>query len=490
MFDQLKSKKINVAISKGNSPRECVLKSIETLGGISKFINEGDQVFIKFNVTIPGGFPINTNPEVIGAIISSCKKAGARKILLGSFPLKRIPLKVIFDYLGIQEYFESLGAQLVYLDNSDIFCKDPIKPEELKKIKDTSFLKIPVNDTEYLFPKIILDSDKLIIVNQVNVNPLFNCNLSLMNSYSNIPPIHQEIVKDSHTTQEYVSHDKYRKDLVSQILDVFTIKKPDLVINDTFYILEGAGPYIYKDSNLLKPGFIIAGENGGAVDLITLTTLNINIDKNELIIEARKRNINIPALSSIKVLGEKIGEITTDIQLCVSNLKDIRVMNFELNTGKYCSGCFKQAYHLLNLMKTYMVKDLKYNVYNSFLIGENPTEPENLSNIILFGDCSISSTVNHKFRKIVNIVKQDIKKKKENKKSKEKKIKEPVTKKEKPNKKILELPGCPPRVFDCIKLVLNYYGRKNVPNLNLLSKINNLWISGKSSKNLKMWEAL
>jgi len=483
MFDQLKSKKIDVAISKGNTPRECVLKSIETLGGISKFINEGDQVFIKFNVTLPGGFPINTNPDVLGAIITSCKDAGASKILLGSFPLKRIPLKVIFDYLGTQEFFESLGAQLVYLDNSDIFINS-IKPEELKKIKDTSFLRIIANDTEYLYPKIIHDSDKLIIVNQVNVNPLFNCNLSLMNSYSIIPPIHQEIVNDSATTQEYVSHDKYRKDLVSQILDVYAIKKPDLVINDTFYILEGAGPYIYKDSNLLKPGFIIVGENGGAVDLITLTTLNIDVEKNELIIEAKKRKINIPDLSRIRVLGEKIKEITTDIQLCVSNLKDIRVRNFEIKTGNYCSGCFKQAYHLLNLMKTYMVKDLKYNAYNSFLIGENPTEPENLINIILFGDCSIDSTKNYKFRKITNIVKQDIKKKKENKKTKERKIKEI------PNKKILELPGCPPRVFDCIKLVLNYYGKKNVPNLNLLSKFNNLWLSGKLNKNLNTWEAL
>ncbi len=413
MFDQLKSKKINVAISKGNNPVEGVQKSIENLGGITKFINEGDQVFIKFNLSLPGGFPINTNPDVLRAIIMSCKKAGAAKILLGSFPLKRIPLKKIFDYLGLQEYFKNLGAQLVYLDNSDIFCKNSIKPEELKKIKDASFLKIRVNDTEYLFPKIILDSDKLIIVNQVNVNPLFNCNLSLLNSYSNIPPIHQEVKNDSQTTEEYVSHDKYRKDLVSQILDVSTIKKPDLVINDLFYILEGAGPYIYKDSKLLKSGFIIAGENAVAVDLMTLSILNIDVDKNELMIEAKRKNINIPTLSSIKVHGEKIEKITIDIQLCETNLEKIKVLNFDVKSGKYCSGCYLQAYHFLNLMKTYMVKDLKYNVFNSFLIGENPSEPGNLENTILFGTCSINSTKNHKFRKI--LIKQKKKKKKKGK---------------------------------------------------------------------------
>jgi len=46
MLDQLKSKKIEVSVSKGDIPAECVLKSIENLGGISTFVNEGAQVCI------------------------------------------------------------------------------------------------------------------------------------------------------------------------------------------------------------------------------------------------------------------------------------------------------------------------------------------------------------------------------------------------------------------------------------------------------------
>ena len=51
MLDQLKSKKIEVSISKGDTPKECVLKSIENLGGISKFVNEGPPMIIKFPPT-------------------------------------------------------------------------------------------------------------------------------------------------------------------------------------------------------------------------------------------------------------------------------------------------------------------------------------------------------------------------------------------------------------------------------------------------------
>ena len=65
MIEKLDSENAEVAIIKGNTPKEGVLEGIEKLGGISKFINEGDQVFIKFNLNLPHGFPTNTNYDVL-----------------------------------------------------------------------------------------------------------------------------------------------------------------------------------------------------------------------------------------------------------------------------------------------------------------------------------------------------------------------------------------------------------------------------------------
>jgi len=489
MFDQLKSKKINVAVSKGNNPEESVLKSIENLGGITKFINEGDQVFIKINLSLPGGFPINTNLDVLGAIISSCKVARATRILVGSFPLKRIPLKVIYENLDIQKYIENLGAELVYLDNSDLFTKKEINQEKLKEIKKRSFSVNQLSNKEVIIPKLILDSDKFIVINQVNVNPLFKFNLALLNICSIVPTIQQEIENVSPPGEDYISSDKYKGELNSRMLDLYELTQPDLVINDLFYVLEGAGPYIYKDSSLKKTGLTVAGKNGIVVDLITLKVLNEEFDK-EFIIEAEKRKIEIPNLSRIKIHGEKIEDIKTNIHLCESNLEKIRMLNFEVKSGKYCSGCLQQAYHFLNLMKTYMVKDLKYNPDNSFLIGENPSEPGNLGNTILFGTCSINSTKNYKFRKIIINKKNKKKQKTKSKESKEKNYEKDALIKEKANEKILELPGCPPRIFECLELMINYFGKKNVPNLNLFNKINGILISKKINKTFKEWEAL
>ena len=57
------------------------------------------------------------------------------------------------------------------------------------------------------------------------------------------------------------------------------IKQPNLVINDLFYILEGAGPYLYKDSKIKKTELMIIGDDAIAVDLITLNMLNLEINR-------------------------------------------------------------------------------------------------------------------------------------------------------------------------------------------------------------------
>lgn len=490
MLTQSKSKKPEVAISKGDTPKDCLLKGIDNLGGISKFIDHGDQVFIKFNLCFPGGFPINTNFDVLETLINSCKKVGAKKVYLGSFPFPGVPINVISDLLSLNGYFKTLGAELAFLDNSDNFENKKINQEQLKKIKYNSLTKIQIKNNEFFIPNIILNSDKFISVNQINVNPLFKFNSSLLNISTIIPPKYQENGKNRVEDNYFISSDQYKKDLVSNILDIFTIKKPNLIINDMFYILEGAGPFIYKDSSLKKRGLMMIGDDLISVDLITLSALNLDINEFELIQQAQNKNITIPKISNIRILGEKLEDIRADIELCVSKLEDIRVKNFSINSGHYCSGCFKQAYHLLNFMKTYMGKDLKYNPSNSFVFGNNPAEPEKTENIILFGDCAIESTKNYNFRKIITEDKKDLIGDAKRKLKKETKSKKQTKVKEKPNKKILNLPGCPPDVFNCLERILEYYGKKKVPNLNLLKNINKFWINGESTNKLKIWEAL
>ncbi len=400
MNDKINLEKTEVAIIKGDTPQESILKGIEILGGISTFIDEGEKVFIKFNLNLPGGFPTNTNFDVLAALVESCKSAKAEKIYLGSFPLKGVPIKKISNFLSLEEYFRNKGAELIYLDNSNLFNEKNLKKDQLNKIKTESFSTFNINNRELLVPKVILDSDKLISVNQINVNPLFKINCSLLNSSSIVSPKYQKFRVNKTDRSEYISLDQYKTNLISSILDIYAIKKPDLVINDLFYVLEGAGPFIYKDSNLKKTNFVVIGKNAVSVDFITLKLLNIETKDYDLIEDANKRNLGITDLEKIKIFGEDLNENAVNIDLCVPKLEDINVKNFRVNSGKFCSGCFKSAYHLLNFMKTNLTKDLKYNPNNVFLVGQNPLEPDYFGNILLFGDCAINSTKNSNFRMI------------------------------------------------------------------------------------------
>ncbi len=485
MNNQSDLENTEVVIIKGSSPQESVLEGIETLGGISTFIKEGDQVFIKFNLTLPGGFPTNTNIDVISTLIDSCKKARAEKIYLGSFPFKGVPIKKISNLLNLEEFFKNIGAELIFLDNSNLFVEKNIKIEQLTKIKEESFSSVNINNKEYLVPKIIIESDKLISVNQVNVNPLFKINTSLLNLSSIVSPKYQELGVSKNEENEYISQDKYKSNLVSNILDIYSVKQPDLVINDLFYVLEGAGPYLYKDSNLKKTNLVVVGKNAVSVDTITLKLLNIGIQNYDLIVEANKRELGIINLEKIKIIRGELGETNIDVDLCVPKLEDINVKNFRISSGEYCSGCFKYAYHLLNFMKTNMVKDLKYNPSNNFLVGQNPPKPDYFSNILLFGDCAISSTKNSNFRMIKKESKKNIVDGAKDKILKKQKDQKKPKSKIKANKKILEFPGCPPDILSCLNLIMKYYGKSNMPNLSLLKENLKIWFNPKDKQNLR-----
>jgi hypothetical protein len=101
-----------------------------------------------------------------------------------------------------------------------------------------------------------------------------------------------------------------------------------------------------------------------------------------------------------------------------------------------------------------MIKDIKYISKTSFLIGENPPEPEVLDNVLIFGDSAIKST---KLKKNINT---------------------------------LKLPGNPPNVFDCIDLLIKFYGKSNVPTLYLFQNMVKSFKNKKINQKLKIWEGL
>jgi hypothetical protein len=57
--------------------------------------------------------------------------------------------------------------------------------------------------------------------------------------------------------------------------------------------------------------------------------------------------------------------------------------------------------------------------------------------------------------------------------------------KEKTNRRILELPGCPPPFTNSLNLIKHYYKKSNTPNLNFNIKLCKLWSDPKTLAKLK-----
>jgi uncharacterized protein (DUF362 family) len=458
-----------VVISKNSNPSKAITNGLEKLGGISGIVQKGDQVFIKINLRVPYGFPANLNFGSLRTIIELCKRVEAKNIIVGSFPDNGIRTDSISNIMGLQSYVESLGAEFLFLDDQNRY---PLKTVELKE----KIIEIP---------KIILETDKLIIFNQVSVDPLFKCTISLLNSYSLVPNKYQKIQKIIRPGKDYLFLDQYKQDLISNILDIYSIKKPNLVINDMFDFLEGAGPYVYKDSNLLHTGLVVVGRDAVAVDLITLKLFNIDLLKSDILLEARNRNLGITDISNINLIEENLDDSRLEVKYSVYKLDNINIKNTTIKAGRICSGCFKEAYHLLNYIKTHMTKDLKYIKRQYFLTGENPPEPESLDHIIVFGDCAIKSTKNGEFRTIRTPSDKNYIETIKGKIGKDQKSQKVTKVKEKTNKQVIEIPGCPPNLFESLNSILKYYGKSQAPNLSFYNNLIKTYYQQESSKKPK-----
>ena len=113
-----------------------------------------------------------------------------------------------------------------------------------------------------------------------------------------------------------------------------------------------------------------------------------------------------------------------------------------------------------------MTKDLIYINKQTFIVGHTPKQPENHKNVLLFGDCAVNSTRDYDFR-MTTVTKEAPKLLESLKKVFKRKIeKNPRIKTiKKQNKDILNLPGCPPDMKEVYAAILDYYTKKDVPNL-------------------------
>ncbi len=223
-----------LSVAHGPSPDAITRASIEALGGMSRFVHQGAKVVIKPNI----GWDrtpeqaANTNPEVVGALVSLCIAAGAASVLVMDNPCN--DPRRCYARSGISDTVKKAGGRIEFFDE-DRTRKMAIKGELLK---------------EWLVHPAFVEQDVLINVPVAKHHGLADLTLGMKNWLGAIAG----------------NRNRLHQDLDTSIVDLAAFFRPKLTVIDAVRILLRGGPQGGSLSDVRRLDTVIASADPVAAE--------------------------------------------------------------------------------------------------------------------------------------------------------------------------------------------------------------------------------
>jgi uncharacterized protein (DUF362 family) len=230
-----------MAIVRGPDAGENVRRAIEAIGGIQAFVGRGESVVIKPNVgwnRMPEQ-AANTNPEVVAAVITAVKGAGASKIWVFDVPVNNA--ERCFARSGIEEAARAAGAT-VLIPGSDDFRPVRVGGATL--------------NTAQVFWA-LLEADRVINVPVVKHHGLTGATLAMKNWYG---------VLGGHRTLLH-------QDIHRSVVDLAMMVKPTFTVLDGTRVLMANGPSGGSLDDVKTMNVVAASRDEVAIDAFGATLL-------------------------------------------------------------------------------------------------------------------------------------------------------------------------------------------------------------------------
>jgi uncharacterized protein (DUF362 family)/ferredoxin len=254
---------------------------LEPLGGMKHFVKKGERVLLKTNLLIPSDpkKAVVTHPAVIKVLAETILQVGGIPYIgdspSGQFTKRR--LEKAYRKSGLVAVAKELGIDLNY--DTDI-TKIPIP--EAKKLKKTVFCNY------------VLNADKIIAVPKIKTHSYMIMTLATKIMYGAVPGL---------TKAKYHSLFLRRAAFADMLLDVLSVRKPDLIIMDGVTAMQGDGP---SGGTPVDLGVLLASEDAIAIDLVVCTLLGIEPIRIPTLRQAKIRHlwpsqIRYPLLTPEKV---------------------------------------------------------------------------------------------------------------------------------------------------------------------------------------------
>ncbi|MEM2899249.1 MAG: DUF362 domain-containing protein [Thermoplasmata archaeon] len=303
-----------VAIVKGDDAKYLVRRSLALLGGMNNYVKNGNNVFIKPNMTGPylSKTGATTDPEIVSELIKMCFEQGAKSVKVGDIPGVGSS-KEVFEVTGMKRAVEKVGGEVVELDKSELV--------EIK-VPNAEILKV------IHLPKPVVESDVYISVPKLKTHILANtkCSLGMKNNMGLLP--------------DSVRRKYHRYENVSRIVcDSLRARMPNLVVVDGIIGGEGQGPLATDPVNI---GVVVAGEIF-ETEMVCAKIMGLEPNDTEMVKTGRATGFHIPSLSHIEIRGLPISEVKREFKLPRVGLD---YPNVTVYSGGDCTECleFIQVY--------------------------------------------------------------------------------------------------------------------------------------------------
>ena len=111
---------VDLAVATGGRVGDMARRAVDALGSMKAFVKPGYTVVIKPNASFMDGpeAATSTHPDVVDAVVSMCKEAGANRVIVMDHCLRGSP-EACLEGNGIGPAAEKAGAKVIAYDGGD-----------------------------------------------------------------------------------------------------------------------------------------------------------------------------------------------------------------------------------------------------------------------------------------------------------------------------------------------------------------------------------
>ncbi|MBW1996654.1 MAG: DUF362 domain-containing protein [Deltaproteobacteria bacterium] len=292
---------------------EALSRVFDLLGGLNKYVKNGDRVLIKPNVVVPEPpwTGVNTDPRVLEALIELIKGNNPKRIMVGEHVRWHGPR--VFEVSGVGEAVRRAGGEIIIFDDMDhVPVNNPLGTLE-------SVLNVP---------EVYLECDVFMNVPRMKTHLDTLISLCLKNMMGMVPSDPDCLAMHQH--------------LCDSIVDLNRFFQPKLNIVDGIIAHEGQGPMFgtpVPDMNVL-----VAGDDCVAVDAVASAVMGIDPREAPTTRLAVCQGLGTADLSRIKIKGRRINEVRRHFLRPMQNA--VGYMRYDgvsypvdFYVGTACQGC-------------------------------------------------------------------------------------------------------------------------------------------------------